>query len=80
MKLLLTSQGTTNKKVMDELIKLSGKLPRNTKLLFITTAAKPIENPDYMYRERERLEVQVLLLKNMTLKVSQWTRSKKKLT
>jgi len=56
MKLLLTSQGTTNKKVMDELIKLSGKLPRNTKLLFITTAAKPIENPDYMYRERERLE------------------------
>lgn len=41
---------------MDELIKLSGKNPRETKLLFITTAAKPIENPNYMYEERKRLK------------------------
>ena len=55
MKLLLTSQGTTNDKVMNELIKLCGKNPHQTKILFITTASKPIENPDYMYEESKRL-------------------------
>jgi dipeptidase E len=67
MKLLLTSQGTTNIKVMNKLIKLCGKNPRKTKLLFITTAAKPIENPNYMYKERERLKDTGFIVKEYDL-------------
>lgn len=55
MKLLLTSLGTSNSKIMDELIRLSGKEPKNSKMLFITTASKPVENVQYMVDELKRL-------------------------
>lgn len=54
MNLLLTSQGTVNPKIMEELLRLNGKSPRNTKLLFINTAAKAANNR-YMPGEIERL-------------------------
>jgi peptidase E len=56
MKLLLTSLGTTNKQVMDELIRLNVKRPQESNILFITTAAKLVENPQYMYNELTRLK------------------------
>ena len=56
MKLLLTSQGTVNNKVRDKMIALLPKDPSRCKLLFITTAANPIDNPEYMHRELKNLK------------------------
>lgn len=41
---------------MEEMIRLCGKVPDNTKILLITTAAKPLENPEFTHKELERLK------------------------
>lgn len=56
MRLLLTSQGTVNKVVRNKLVELVNTEPNQCNLLFITTAANPIEKPSYMYRELESLK------------------------
>lgn len=56
IKLLLTSLGITTKQIRDELIRLTGKNPTATNILFITTAAKLDKDPGYMLKERTRLQ------------------------
>jgi len=56
MRLLLTSQGTVNEVVRNKLVELINTEPNQCNLLFITTAANPIEKPSYMHRELESLE------------------------
>ncbi len=52
MKLLLTSSGITKKSIAEALIELTNKLPGQTKLAFIPTAANPeTENKDWVINQ-----------------------------